>query len=83
MFHCTCSVELSSYESTKEREREVDKTSACSFQLVNVEHWNELTAYITVEEDYFVISSTLNNVELTAINLLETKATVIWYGIKI
>jgi len=76
MFHCTCGWELSSCERTEER---VDKTSACSFPLVNVKHWNELTAYITVEEDYFVISSTPNNVQLTSINLLQTKVTVIWY----
>lgn len=76
MFHCTCAVELSSYESTEER---VDKTSACSFPLVNIKHWNELTAHITVKDDYFVISSTLNNVQLTTINLLETKSAVIWY----
>lgn len=76
MFHCTCGLELSSYESTEQR---VDKTSACSFSLVDVKHWNELTAYITVKEDYFVISSTLNNLQLTTISLLETKAAVIWY----
>jgi hypothetical protein len=67
----------------REREREVYKTSACSFPLVNVKHWNEPTAYITAEGDYFVISSTLNNVQLTTINLLATKAAVIWYDINI
>jgi hypothetical protein len=38
---------------------------------------NEHAAGITVEEDYFVIPSTLNNVQLTTINLPETKAAVI------
>jgi uncharacterized protein YozE (UPF0346 family) len=76
MFRCTCGLELSSYESTEQR---VDKTSACSFPLVDVKHWNELTTYITVKEDYFVILSTLNNLQLTSSDLLETKAAVIWY----
>jgi hypothetical protein len=76
MLHCTCGLEFSSYESTEGR---ADKTSACIFPLVNVKHWNGLTVYITVEEDYFVISSTLSNVQLTTINLLETKAPFIWY----
>lgn len=76
MFRCTCGLELSSYESAEER---VDKTTACIFPLVNAKHWNELTVHITVKEDYFVISSTHNNVQLTTINSLETKAAVIWY----
>lgn len=76
MFHCTCGLEFSSYDSTEDR---ANKTSACSFPLVNVKRWNEHTAYITAEEDYFVISSTLNNIQLITINLLETKAAVIWY----
>jgi len=76
MCHCTCGLEFISYDCTEQR---ADKTSACSFPLVNVKHWNERAAYITAEEDYFVISSTLNNIQLTTINLLETKAAVIWY----
>jgi hypothetical protein len=61
----------------QKREREVDKASACSFALVSVKHWNERAAGIAVEEDYFVIPSALNNVQLTTINLRETKAAVI------